>query len=734
MNKDRLETSPSAGYRRPQSFSLSLAFRSSRKRNSVLEPPDILPTCQERIHYPIYNPRDPRHNPALADNPWRRRDSQTSSSDSQKPSSWVQDLPRRSLRKARSGLLALRAGLLRRSSRQTNELSDGEPRLRIGWGRGHKLISGLSSASTQEDLNFGVDLYRTSAPWPTVSGETHFEPPMRVASFRTPGNVVTAPTPLASSPCLVHEPASAHVHHVSVSTTKAPSYDSIHGNALDSRRSKELEMSVDFEHPIDGEIQNNITDDLTRYASSADWETLESSGDGDLANSGGTHEAIVEQTGSAPSILEVGSIENGGSRYPKPGLVQPGSEMSDDQSSGYELRMTAYSRGSYTLPDQDFFSVLSSNASERRHSSLAASEAFATQERLCLEHGPPSFKGDASPVSGSRNCSAAEVTFAFPGIYHALLEQWMRERSNEPVGNVENLCNISTPQITITSDPSHKAPETQGSFPGTSNGEGGVPVGTDCIASSQQIEMRSTAPIVTLGRRSLEYHHEMALQNTGTSSSTIADTVSTGYGGSITAPPAEERPSESIHAFGLHISPRNEVSGIIRSSYQAPLSSSFNEESPTDNRSSIHSVGACDTIGSICDVSEHSTNYTRGSTTSAEVTSATSMSPLDSPIDEEVMFSSFWRDEYYMADGKTSSYNPDQGDQPVKIVRHAIGDGSIHSGPGLDRAPFCRIQELPEAPRTIRGSSPAAVRAVIYRDGSDSTDSHSGYGRTGNFS
>lgn len=100
------------------------------------------------------------------------------------------------------------------------------------------------------------------------------------------------------------------------------------------------------------------------------------------------------------------------------------------------------------------------------------------------------------------------------------------------------------------------------------------------------------------------------------------------------------------------------------------------------------------------------------------------------------MFSSFQRDEYYMADGKTSSFYPDQGDLPVKRVRRVVGDGSIYSGPGLDRAPFCRIREFAEliSPGTIRGSTQAAVRAIIQGGGSDSTDEQSIFDRTGNFS
>lgn len=42
---------------------------------------------------------------------------------------------------------------------------------------------------------------------------------------------------------------------------------------------------------------------------------------------------------------------------------------------------------------------------------------------------------------------------------------------------------------------------------------------------------------------------------------------------------------------------------------------------------------------------------------------------MDSPIDEEAHFRATYRDEYYMADGKHSSFYPDCGDLSVKGER-----------------------------------------------------------------
>lgn len=104
-------------------------------------------------------------------------------------------------------------------------------------------------------------------------------------------------------------------------------------------------------------------------------------------------------------------------------------------------------------------------------------------------------------------------------------------------------------------------------------------------------------------------------------------------------------------------------------------------------------------LGSPFDHSECSSVWTNASSVSPGATSRTSMSnvpwsPIDSAIDEEVLFpNNIWQDEYYMADGKTSNYYPDRGDQPSKRIwrQRVTDDGSIHSGPGLDRTPSSRL-------------------------------------------
>lgn len=103
---------------------------------------------------------------------------------------------------------------------------------------------------------------------------------------------------------------------------------------------------------------------------------------------------------------------------------------------------------------------------------------------------------------------------------------------------------------------------------------------------------------------------------------------------------------------------------------------------------------------------------------STSSTSNTAWSPLDSPIDEEVLFSPHCRDEYYIVDGKTSGFYPDRGDQPVKaICRRVDADGRLRSGPCMDWAPSNRVAPASELVIPARPSRPPqiSVRGGTWR-------------------
>ncbi|OJJ31123.1 hypothetical protein ASPWEDRAFT_682039 [Aspergillus wentii DTO 134E9] len=157
------------GCERRQALSFSLALRSpGRKRIGIMRPPTPPPTCEERVHYPVFDPQDPRHNPTAS--PWYR-DGYYISEPSRSPNSvrWMQSLPKRSLRKARSGFLALRSGIQRRPLSHDQVFQRDIPSIwsSSDWGGAlfdqpeNRPSSTVSEASTEEDFDFGFDLERT---------------------------------------------------------------------------------------------------------------------------------------------------------------------------------------------------------------------------------------------------------------------------------------------------------------------------------------------------------------------------------------------------------------------------------------------------------------------------------------------------------------------------------------------------------------------------------------------
>ncbi|KAL4927689.1 uncharacterized protein BDV17DRAFT_266251 [Aspergillus undulatus] len=159
----------------PQIVPFPVSARPSRPRRSRLARPPTPPSaCEESAHYPVFNPEDPRHNPALGRNGGLDPvESLPQTAQSVGSIRWMHGLPGRSLRRARSGLQALRSGLHRRPSRSADEshVTNGlwsssdsaegssDPRERF-------FSSTVSEASTEEDYEFGTGLYRTGCNCP----------------------------------------------------------------------------------------------------------------------------------------------------------------------------------------------------------------------------------------------------------------------------------------------------------------------------------------------------------------------------------------------------------------------------------------------------------------------------------------------------------------------------------------------------------------------------------------
>ncbi|KAJ5642036.1 hypothetical protein N7490_006036 [Penicillium lividum] len=196
---------------------------------------------------------------------------------------------------------------------------------------------------------------------------------------------------------------------------------------------------------------------------------------------------------------------------------------------------------------------------------------------------------------------------------------------------------------------------------------------------------------------------------------------------SVTTIELEER----RNSFGLHISMRRNESKLNTTRDEIlPVNEEMNQ--PFENN---HSSGrfwnydASDNRFRNAAQSVPGYLYMQGSATSPEFRSPTStstnmFSPLSSPIDEEVLFPSpSRRNEFWYADGKTSSLYPDRGDQPV-ISGPQMRGRAVHSGSGLDRILSSEKHQDRETrmPFVLPRSSHSTVRDVVMSGESDTTD------------
>ncbi|GKZ16542.1 hypothetical protein AbraIFM66951_000225 [Aspergillus brasiliensis] len=143
----------------------------SRARRPSTPPP----TCEESVHYPVFDPQNPRHNPSLASTQWQQDDYYPAGpSNPSRSVRWMQSLPKKSIQKMHSGLLSFRPGFRRRPIPARPSHNDDIPSL---WSstdsakdssdqQGTLYSSTVSEASTEEDVEFGTDLQRISCNYP----------------------------------------------------------------------------------------------------------------------------------------------------------------------------------------------------------------------------------------------------------------------------------------------------------------------------------------------------------------------------------------------------------------------------------------------------------------------------------------------------------------------------------------------------------------------------------------
>ncbi|KAJ5133488.1 hypothetical protein N7526_004853 [Penicillium atrosanguineum] len=728
--------------RRRSNFSLSFARRSPKNRASVLSIDTPEPKCQERIHYPVFNPDDPRHNPS-----GRRHYCQNSSVDSQKQAHWVQDLQRRSIHKVRSGLLSLREGLLRLSSWKDSDIEDTgsmleRPQNHSREGRNPAFgFSSISDVSTQEDMNFGIGMCRMNSPWPSTFREPSINRSTRVASSLALPNLSATELQVSSGQ---HRPESPSFRKVNLTSGDAPPYSTRYDKPLaDGLADADTDQGrsfVDTERSVDGDFSEHLD-----QSEVSDWETIASgkesgsSVNGDVSGARGSCDdnTPAEQPHAAVTLLKIPANAKR-CKTVSPDLPHKG--VRSDDCPMYE-ETTNSSMGSFKLPDPDAPSSFSPSKFDHPLANIRESEALVTQERLQI-HRTKSEEAAASSIAMSRKCSVNVVKIAFPGVYHALLEQWTRETRNLFVNSAEIGGDISP----LSHIPDSAAEQNQQDLNyhelpwRCGNRTHGLPASTssghrtwgssESFSSGEHSSTTIEDIWVQAGPPSRFRTSRPARTANLTRSSSTAHTH----------PPEEMPELNTRHSFGLHIvqggepdertslNDQGHQDNLRQSSYQqVPRQAS--QQAPTDGQyTSLSAPVTGGPLGSPFDQSEFSSVWTNASSISPGATSRTSISnmpwsPMDSPIDEEVLFSNtIWRDEYYMADGKTSNYYPDRGDQPTKRIwrQRLTDDGSIHSGPGLDRTPSSRlhVSEL-MAPVTLpRPCTSLPNRPRLEREGS----------------
>ncbi|KAJ6030429.1 uncharacterized protein N7446_000508 [Penicillium canescens] len=690
---------------RSQRFSLSLMFGSTRKRASCI--PDLKgePTCQERALYPVFDPQDPRHNPQAQSFSLHRQRS-LNPSESRKHTQWAQSIPRRSFHRARSHLLALRSGILRRSAVEDDQLG-GAAELRSFVSpvalRREREQQGLRPAaynsSTQDDLGFGTEIYRTATPWPTL--ETHAVDVYQ--AHVTSDSPTPAPGPLTSIydipptaiPTITVHQSPDLMPVVGTPLTDPAESPSSPNDSADYQLTGELipstgDMPAHLEDRLDGHASNTSPSlhDLTE----SPWGmAITTNQELDML----THGLGDTQSAWAQQVME----DNGAQRDPmlnESEYLVVGQNMCGNREP--ESRQS--SRSSRSTAPSIF-----------RHLS-----AHTTRPGEHIRHYPSRVTGEQSTstvtnhatVPISRQCSA-EVEFAFPGIYQEMLEQWMREpresqvalateRERTPSAS-QTQTRTDSAQCIVPQDDAYRNPPSYYEY------DQDALILESPQTPSAIIDVSGMEELRPLNHSSPSFAEDLDRQHFDNGPLEPAHSPNT-----IDEVLSHEMPSTNVanagsrQSFGLHMSPSSDIERpnldlSRRTSYREPA---FDHQ----NRSSLDWTSAAeqgrDISQSLYDSLEYPRLYADESTspeyTSTEVTSMTSMSSDQwSPIGSEVIFPiPVGANGYYLVDGKSSTHYHDGGNQPLKSSRQATSDGNAHSRSSLDLNSSIQTREMTE--------------------------------------
>lgn len=416
-------------------------------------------TCQESTVYRVFNPRDPDHNPWLRPRFHRRPHSMTSASEAQKPS-WVAELPRRSLHKARSGFLALRANLSRRSTRTESELDNPAIEPPRGPGPegdrpGHSR-HGLSNGSTQADSSVGVRLYRVGTPWPSLT-ETESETSNRVDNAHEMMGITSAPEVDASD--VIHGESAAQ-SPLNVPSDEPPAYLAGYNRVTDIRPGH-LDIGTKagyytYEHS--GEVARAHTfGGLHRVDNTGNLQMMASprenahSQNGEVAGPCGLCNPIDVSFGGndyGQGVRGEASMSHVTSKIRRFRLSSSLDGASDVEFPEVAPQLTnALTVFKRPHPDVPRITIESDHDHARQQDATSSdAEQQVTQERGRLYQKPITPESGASFNSHATKASA-EVEIAFPGVHQELLDQWEREAYQD---SARNLHTEGIPQVAFS--------------------------------------------------------------------------------------------------------------------------------------------------------------------------------------------------------------------------------------------------------------------------------------------
>jgi hypothetical protein len=493
-----------------------------------------------------------------------RSESRISPLNSQQQTRGTPSFPRRSLRKARYGLLALGAGLFNRSSRQGSDPLESPAQTLPKEDHVERRSHGYSniSSTTQEDPSFGFDIYRNGRAQPRTLDADNGDIIAQASSSHPLKNTASAPQPTTSSCDLVDDLQPALKQTVIMPTDPPFGCDPYQHGIVVSHLPTEERCTEQHSSTVEI-IHKNIADCLAPSVTSKERcaATSMSRSSSDDESLGGTNLLCYKQneTSEWEKRSPKGDLNHEEGTCKKIDELRYLSETRNNPSLGMAQKHTD-SKESLELPDYSTPSLAGSVTPRRRESIIIRPESLLTQETLLLGDDSLESQARASPVSESRKCSA-DVRIAFPGLYHELLEQWVRETEVSPViypgfpGPESESTSKTThlPSLSSTNSPDHN-PDNQPYHPTELPWSLDTHIASGLVHVFSNFKKENTlSPFTSRVRPRVVAVH--SVQDSITLPYTMDDY--TRQNDTQTTHSHERQSDRRRHSFGIHISERN---------------------------------------------------------------------------------------------------------------------------------------------------------------------------------